>query len=134
MNRLLIATLGFALAACGTPQENCIRGVTRDLRVVDGLIGDTRANLARGYALEDYTTSRAVWKQCLRRTGGTTPDGRPAVAPGLCFENEPYTVTRPKAIDLSAEQRTLAGLISKRAQLVRQSERAVAQCRAQHPE
>ena len=134
MKRLLFATLGLALAACGTPQENCIRGVTRDLRVVEGLIGDTEANLARGYALENITMSRPVWKQCLRRTGGITPEGQPAVAPDLCLDDETYTVTRPKAIDLSAEQRTLDGLKAKRAQLTRQSEGAVAQCRAQHPE
>ena len=48
----LILPVLLILFACGTPQEQCIAGSTRDARVVNDLIRETEANLARGYALE----------------------------------------------------------------------------------
>jgi hypothetical protein len=45
MKRALLSLL--LLTACGTPQEQCINSVTRDMRVVDRLIAETEANLAR---------------------------------------------------------------------------------------
>ena len=37
-------TLLVLLAACGTPQERCINGVTRDLRTVDRLIEEAEGH------------------------------------------------------------------------------------------
>ena len=37
------------LAACGTPQEQCIGAATRDMQVVNRLIAEVQGNLARGY-------------------------------------------------------------------------------------
>ena len=51
MKRLILAPL-LLLTACGTPQEQCISANTRDLQVVDRLIRDSEANLARGYGYE----------------------------------------------------------------------------------
>ena len=52
MKRLLLCSFAL-LAACGTPQEQCIAYGTRDLRTVDKLIVETEGNLTRGYALEE---------------------------------------------------------------------------------
>ncbi len=134
MHRALTVALGLALAACGTPQENCIRRETRDLRVVDRLIAETATNLDRGYALEEYTRTRVEWQRCYRKTPSATPGGKPTLTPDLCLEREEYTETRPVAIDLNAEARKLESLKTKRAQLARQAQAPIAQCQADHPE
>ncbi|NUB44705.1 hypothetical protein GEU84_009950 [Fertoebacter nigrum] len=134
MHRPLLAILALALAACGTPQENCIRRETRDLRVVEDLIVTTQDNLRRGYALEEITRTRPVWEECYRPAPSPTPGAAPELKPSLCLEEETYTVTRPKAIDLNAEARTLDSLKAKRSALLRQAEGSIAQCRAQYPE
>ena len=54
MKRLTFLALA-ALAACGTPQEQCINRNTRDLRTVDRLIAEAEGNLQRGYAYETIT-------------------------------------------------------------------------------
>lgn len=119
------------LAACGTPQEQCISGVTRDQRVVERLITTSEANLARGYALEDVTVWRTEWVECgpLR----TDKNGKP-LPPRMCLDEVPETRTQPKAIDLEAEARTLRQLKVKRDQLARNAAPAIAACRAQYPE
>ncbi|MDP4032115.1 MAG: hypothetical protein Q8P60_04535 [Pseudorhodobacter sp.] len=123
------------LAACGTPQENCIAGATRDLRVVDRLILETETNLRRGYALQEVTVFRPVWVDC-------TPlpplpvAGQPAPIPRrqMCWDQRPETVTKPKAIDLEAESRKLTSLRAKRKALARQAEAMIADCRLRYPE
>ncbi|MBT9246948.1 hypothetical protein KM031_12860 [Gemmobacter fulvus] len=119
------------LAACGTPQEQCISSVTRDQRVVEKLIAETQGNLDRGYAMERYTTYEMDWRNCGRphHKPGTKP-----APPRMCWEEIPVTRTRPKAIDLAAEASKLRQLQDKRAQLSRSAQPAIAQCRAQHPE
>lgn len=123
------------LAACGTPQDRCISGVTRDLRVVDGLIADTEATLARGYAVVNQTIHVPVWNYCTPPVLVRPRDGSaPVLVPGrMCLDNEPRTVRRPVAIDPAAERRKLAGLQDQRRKLVARAEPAIAQCRALHP-
>lgn len=121
---LLILTL---LTACGTPQERCIIGVNRDLRVVDRLIATSEGNLKRGYALEEVPVFTTVTVPC----GGPVAEG---ARPQLCREVERDYDTRPKAINLNDEAATLASLRQKRKSLVRQTSSAVAQCKAQFPE
>lgn len=119
------------LAACGTPQERCINGVTRDLRVVDRLIVTTQGNLDRGYALEEVRTSRTVWVPCPTLP---VPEGSEPPAPRLCPDTVTDTDIRPRAINLRAEAETLESLKAKRVLLVRQSGPAIEQCKAQFPE
>ncbi len=119
------------LAACGTPQEQCISGVTRDQRVVERLITTSEANLARGYALEDVTVWRTTWVEC--GPPGKDKNGKP-LPPRMCLDEVPETRTKPKAIDLEAEARTLRQLKVKRDQLAQSAAPAIAACRAQYPE
>lgn len=126
-----------ALAACGTPQEQCIARETRDLRVVDKLISETEGNLARGYAYEDITVSRTVWVRCDPIIVAPPTEGAPAPAlasPRLCLDDREETITRPKAIDLGAEQSKLSGLKSKRKDLAAAANRSIAACRKAYPE
>jgi len=127
-----IALLFLGLAACGTPQQQCINTVTRDLRVVDGLIEQTQTNLNRGYALEDVTTYRPVWRDC----GPLRPpkEGEKPQPPRLCLDDEAVTVQRPQAIDLDAESHKLTTLKAKRKQLAKQAEASIRACQTQYPE
>ncbi|MGL4236581.1 hypothetical protein [Tabrizicola sp.] len=130
MKRLIFPAL-LLLAACGTPQEQCINRNTRDLRVVERLIVETEGNLQRGYALVTVTEYEDYWGTCYETT---TVDGQPVVQPRLCLKERSYTVERPKAIDLNEEARKLDSLKTKRRELARQAEAVIKECKAQYPE
>lgn len=130
MKRLTFLTLA-ALAACGTPQEQCISRNTRDLRTVDRLIAEAEGNLDRGYAFETITVYEDYWTYCEQPR---PPEGEPIPPPRLCLDERPVTVERAKAIDLQDEARKLAGLKEKRKELARRAEAVIAQCKAEYPE
>lgn len=124
----------FLLAACGTPQEQCVQRETRDLRTLDRLIAETEANIERGYALVEVQTVDLVPDICYRR-GAQNSDGthgRPV--PFTCFSREIDTELRPKSIDLNVERAKLASMREKRISLARQAEVSAAQCRVLYPE
>lgn len=124
------------LAACATPQQQCISQVTKDLTVVDLLIAETKANLSRGYALEDKTVYTSGWEFCDDWGGGWNDDGGyyGRGRSQMCWETYPQTVDSPVAVDLAGEQRKLDGLRVKRSQLEKSSAAGIAQCRATYPE
>lgn len=121
--------LVLALAACGTPQERCIRSATQELRTLDALIAETEANLVRGYGYETREIVRHVWTWCDDYLG---PDHR--YSRRMCFEPVFDTVERPVAIDPAAETRKRDALKSRRSALARRAGDAVAECRAKFPE
>ena len=129
MKRLMLLPVLF-LAACGTPQEQCIAGSTRDARVVNDLIRETEANLARGYALETGIEMKPDWIDC---TPTPTPEN-PTPPKDMCFEDVPTEVTRPVAIDLNAEQAKLASLREKQASQAVQAQAIITECRIRYPE
>lgn len=129
MKRFLLAPL-LVLTACGTPQEQCIGGATRDMRVVDRLIGETEANIARGYGYEEVTVFMPEWVDCTPRP--TTAN--PAPPRQMCFEDVPQTSRKAVALDLNAEAAKLKSLKAKRAQQAKAAEAAIRQCKAQYPE
>ena len=131
MRRILLPAL-LILVACGTPQEQCINRNTRDLRTMQSLVDETQANLARGYAIEEYTVWVPVWQIC--DVQPATDPAQPAPPPRYCFDDEPQTQTRPKAIDLNAERAKLESLLQRRDELARAAQPVIAQCKAQYPE
>ena len=139
MKRIILPAL-LLFTACGTPQENCISGATRDMRVVDRLIAKTEGNLERGYAYETVTLTRTAWRQCGHDGyGGYRGDrggrhGKRDMGPRMCFDDVDYTEQRPVAIDLRAEAAKLASLKAKRAAQANAASPAIKQCRAQYPE
>lgn len=130
MKRYLMISVALGLAACGTPQQQCISQVTGNLRVVDRLVAETEANLARGYAIAQVVETRLEFVDCTR---DATPN-RPNPRPRQCVEDVPQTVSRPVAIDLNAEAAKLASLRTKRAQLATAAAPAIATCQQQYPE
>lgn len=133
MKRLVLPFVAL-LAACGTPQEQCINRVTRDLRTVDRLIAETEGNLKRGYAYEEYTVTFPVFRPCLRPGKRTAENPNPPPVTTTCRDYDEETFTRPKAIDLVAEGRKLDQLKAKRHELARAAQSGIAQCRAEFPE
>ena len=114
-----------ALAACATPQEQCIYDASQNLRVVEGLIKTTRGNLARGFAIEK--------KQVLvneEQVIGQDDEGEDIVIDTAVAVDE-FT---PVAIDLVAEQAKLESLLARQGELIRQRNAAVQQCIALYPE
>ncbi len=132
----LFATAALAgmtlLAACGTPQEQCIAGVTRDMRVLDRLIVESEGNLQRGYALREEIRTDSRYVMC--RPGRPATADRPAIPPQYCWRDYDRTVTRPAAINLAEERVKLAEMRKKRQSLARAAAPAIAQCRATYPE
>lgn len=108
------------VAACATPEERCIARSTKDLRVVDALIAEAEATLARGYAVEEVHDTR------LRFTFCRDDDGKRS----MCWIEEPVVTTRPVAVDLEDERRKLASLRAKRDELSVRARSAIAACRA----
>lgn len=121
--------LPLVLTACGTPQERCIRANTRELRQVEALIDETRANLARGYGYEEYTVTDWEWEPCY--VGRPVPAG---YSHAMCRQPYERTERRAVAIDPASEQRKLAALTARRKALVARAADAVAACKAQYPE
>lgn len=112
------------LAACGTPQEQCISAATRDIRVVDRLIREAEGNLERGYGFEEYTVYELDYVNCGTQSN---PDR-------VCAIRRPEQEQRPVAIDLAAEQVKLTQLRAKRAQQTKAVAPVIAQCRIDNPE
>jgi hypothetical protein len=130
MKRFLMISVALGLAACGTPQQQCIAQVSRDLRVVDRLIVESEGNLARGYAYADVVRTRTVFEDC---TPHPTPE-RPNPRPRQCLEEVSETVSRPVAIDLNVEAAKLASLKARRTQMATATAQAIAVCQQQYPE
>lgn len=128
MRRALILVPLLALTACETPREACISSVTYDLNVVNDLIETSRANLQRGYGIEERQEIRTVPYMCSIEHD----DGSETEYP--CDRTETYYREVPVAIDLQAEQAQLDQLLAQQQRLSRQSSAAIQQCIAVHPE
>jgi len=129
MKRLMLLPVLF-LAACGTPQEQCISANTRDLQVVDRLIRETEGNLTRGYGFETVTQYEPRWVNCTPRPTEAVPE--PELE--MCFDQVPVSVRKEVALDLGAEATKLDSLKAKRRGLAKAAESVIAQCKVEYPE
>jgi hypothetical protein len=123
------------LAACGTPQEQCIATATRDLRTVEALIKTTEGNLARGFAYQEKTVFVPRIYPCALTPLPPQKPGEPPRPRGhFCHEVQPQIAREPVAIDTEAEKRKLRQLQDRRKTLLKHADAATAACRAQFPE
>ena len=127
-------TLGLlALAACGTPQEQCINRETREIRNLERLLAEVEGNLARGYAYEEYEVPMTRWEVCgIDRV--TRPDGTVIEKSRMCLEDYTVTRTRQVPIDPAAEARKRDGLQKKIKALTPAAQAAIRACKAAYPE
>ncbi|SEM74525.1 hypothetical protein SAMN04488003_10452 [Loktanella fryxellensis] len=127
--RFLIALSPLVLlAACATPQQQCLSNVTQDLRVNAFLIAQTQANLDRGFAIDRQQRVSRGFDMCRERNRDGSIDTR------LCPVQKVRTVNVPQAINLTVERDTLNQLLATRANLERRTAAATAQCRTLYPE
>lgn len=117
-----------ALTACATPREACINDAIREVRILDSLIAETRANLERGYALEERQDVRTIHDTC---TGHTTEGVEFFYR---CDRVDTFTTVVPVAIDLNTEQEKLQSLLDRQRLNRTRSDQAIAQCIAIYPE
>jgi hypothetical protein len=123
---VLLSALG--LAACQTPREACISEATSQLRTIDSLIRETRANLERGYAIEEDQEVRVRRGWCrVQNEDGT--EGRVR-----CEDTDVVDVQRPVAIDLNAERAKLESLLEQRGRFQSQQDARLRACVAAYPE
>jgi hypothetical protein len=128
MKKLLLTLPLLALAACQTPREACISQATSQLNVINRLIAETEANIARGYGIairQDIITRQDI---CVI----TNEDG--SESRFICEKQEIVDIEEPVALDIRAEQAKLASLRDQQAQLTRQSQATIQACIAANPE
>lgn len=131
-NLTLTALACATLAACGTPQQQCIAQNTREYRVVANLLAEVEGNLARGYAWEERTVTRTEWDDCPMRVRDR--DGKPRIGYRPCLRDVSDTQRYRVAIDPAAEERKATNLRARIAALKGPADAAVRACRAAHPE
>ncbi|AUH34269.1 hypothetical protein [Paracoccus tegillarcae] len=124
--------LPLLLAACGTPQERCIRKHTAEYRNVSNLLSEVEGNLARGYAWEERTVSRTVWGTCRRIERGD--DDEPRMVSTPCWRDVTDTERFRVAIDPAAESRKRDNLSARKSELTAEAEAYVRACRTAFPE
>lgn len=129
MKPILAALVGITLllSAC-SEQAACISQANSELRVLTDLTAQTRANVARGYAIGSREVPKQVEEPCVV----VQPDGSKITQ--ICTKLETETQTFPVAIDLNAEQAKLVSLEQRLSQMEAAAQRKVAQCKAQFPE
>ena len=127
MKRCFLILLLLPLAACATPQQQCQNNATRDLRVLDDLIAETRLNVSRGYAIEEEVVPRVGITTCFGN--GFYGSGYGGVS--FCSGTSTSVRRTPVAIDIEAERRKLDGLEQSRVAAAGRAQSALANCQAQ---
>ena len=120
MRRAPVLLILLLLVACGTPREQCEARATRDLRIVNQLIDESRAIIERGYAIETVENESLRYTFCLDRNGNRT----------LCWVRDRDFGTRPVAVNLDEEQAKLASLLKKKEDLEVRARAAIEACQA----
>ena len=121
---ITLVTLLLTLAACATPQKQCIAKASKTLRQAQRDVTRIEGNLARGYAIHRQTILVPTVEIC------TKPDG----STYSCIDHDHRTVETPVAIDVAEEKRKLSALKT----LIRKEQpsvqKAAAACVAEFPE
>ena len=116
------------LAACATPQQQCLNSVSEPLGVNAFLIAQTQGNLDRGFAIDTQQRVSRGFDMCRQR------DRDGVFSTTLCQTTRVKTVNVPQAININVERDTLDQLLGRQAILEKQASAAANQCRALYPE
>jgi hypothetical protein len=130
MKSYLAVPFLLALAACSTPQQECVRMASHDMAALDRLIAETQGNIARGYGYAQTVVSMPEFVECEPHPWKS--DERSA--PRMCLEDVSHTVTKPVALDLQVEAAKLASMQQRRAEMTKALAPAIAECQARYPE
>ena len=131
-NLTLTALACLSLAACGTPQEQCISRNTDEYRTVSRLLAEVEGNLARGYAWDERVVTRIAFDTC--PTVLRNKNGERVLVQRSCWRDVAETERFRVPIDPVVEGRKAQNLRARLAALRPNAERAVQACRAAHPQ
>lgn len=131
-NIALALPLVLIVAACGTPQEQCISRNTSEYRTVSRLLAEVEGNLARGYAWQEREVTRPEWDDC--PVVVRDKKGNSGVLYRPCLRNTVDTERYRVPIDPAAETRKRDNLLARKAALARPAAAAVDACKAAYPE
>ena len=120
------------LVACGTPQERCISGNTREYRALSSLLAETEGNLSRGYAWREREVMRSELGFCRRPVRDR--DGDVRFIEYSCWRDVVDTVRYRVPIDPEAETRKRDYLAGKVKSESARAKQVVQQCKAAYPE
>lgn len=134
MRRNIMLTLlpVLALAACGTPQEQCISRNTSEYRTVSRLLAEVEGNLVRGYAWEERQVTRTEWNDC--RAVLRDKEGNPIMVSRPCLRDVVDTERYRVPIDPQSETRKRDGLRERQIVLGKQANAVVAACKTAYPD
>lgn len=124
MRRLFLFAV-FLLAACATPQEECISESTKDYRIVTRLIEETEENLLRGYGTEWRRYYSWESRRCGYRKDGSAV---------YCRSPRLRQYSQKVYFDPEAELKKLDDLRVRQAKLAPDARKSVASCKASFPE
>ncbi|WP_288949483.1 hypothetical protein [uncultured Paracoccus sp.] len=131
-NILLALMPVLMVAACGTPQEQCISRNTREYRTVSNLLTEVEGNLARGYAWQERTVTRTEWDEC--RHVWIDKDGNRRLGYRPCLRDVVDTERYRVPIDPASETRKRDNLLQRKQALMPSARAAVEACKAAYPE
>ena len=112
------------VAACATPQQQCINTASNTVRNSQKNIARTEGNIARGYAIHKQQQPYKSFSICYDK------DKKPYT----CLETEFRTIEVPVAIDVAEERRKLAEYKRRLQAATRQMNADITNCRNQYPE
>ncbi|MDP7151510.1 MAG: hypothetical protein QGI08_05655 [Paracoccaceae bacterium] len=121
--KFLPLSAALVVAGCANQYEQCLRNNSKDLRIVDDLIRQSQATVARGYDFETLISTEFKEVVCL------TAEQEQAT----CLVEVGSTYQSPVAVDLDAERRKLAQLLEQRKVLESRYSDAEKACRAAYP-
>jgi len=114
------ATLALLLlAACADPATRCFAPEARELKTVEALIAETRANVDRGYA--EGPRGNSALNLCLGSFGRNV---------GLSYCTSASGRGRAVPVDAAAEERKLAALEARRSAILQAIQQKSAACPA----
>ncbi|MFC3568585.1 hypothetical protein [Paracoccus simplex] len=131
-NILLALMPVLVVAACGTPQEQCISRNTREYRTISSLLAEVEGNLARGYAWEERSVTRAEWDDCPYVV--RDKDGNARILYRSCMRDVTDTERYRVPIDPAAETRKRDNLLARKQALTPSARAAVQACKTAYPE
>jgi hypothetical protein len=112
------------LAACATPQEQCINTASNAMRTLQGRIATIEGNISRGYAIHKQQQPRNVAGICYDLES----------VPYACLETEFRIVETPVPVDMADQRRQLADLKRRLPAEQKKARQGIATCRATYPE
>ena len=114
----------FLVAACATPQEQCINTASNQVQVLQNGIAKAQGNISRGHAIHKHREEYQVADICYDKEK----------KPYTCYDTEYRTIETPVSIDMNEERKKLADLKRRLPAAKRKMLTDINSCRVAYPE